>query len=149
MRWWKHLGTSSGSVMMKPLEEEWSFWRQWLSTNYPDIYDETTAATSPRQRMLSAIYRILDIQQKDYFHNHRRGVFFCPLYTNYREFLTDEIKIGKLEPVKMDWPDWWTKKSTDRYNRLKQDDRLQIEPLFHETMNEGDLESWLASRGVN
>ena len=149
MRWWKHLGTSSGSVLMKPLEEEWSFWRQWLTTNYPDIYEESTAATSPRQRMLSSIYRILDIPQKDYFHNHRRGVFFCPLYTNYREFLTDQIKIDKLDPVKMDWSDWWARKSTERYDKLKQDDRLQIEPLFHESMNEGDLENWLASRGAN
>jgi hypothetical protein len=97
MRWWKHLGTSSGSVLMKPLEEEWSFWRQWLATNYSDIYEESVAVTSPLQRLLSSIYRILNIQQKDYFHNHRRGVFFRPLYTNYREFFTDQIKIDKLD----------------------------------------------------
>ena len=148
MRWWKHLGTSSGSVLMKPLEDEWSFWRQWLSTNYPDLYEQSTTASSPKQRMLSTIYRILDISQKDYYHNHRRGVFFCPLYTNYREFLTDKIKLGKLEPVEMDWSDWWTKKSSQRYDKLKQEQRLQQEPLFHESMNESDLQNWLASRGA-
>ena len=148
MKWWKHLGTSSGSVLMKPPEEEWSFWRHWLSTNYPDIYEESSNATSPRQRMLSSIYRILDINQKDYFHNHRRGVFFLPLYTNYREFLTDKIKLRKLEPVKMDWSEWWTKKSSERYDKLKKDKRIQLEPLFHESISERDLENWLKVRGV-
>lgn len=98
--------------------------------------------------MLNTIYRILDISQKDYYHNHRRGVFFCPLYTNYREFLTDKIKLGKLEPVEMDWSDWWVKKSNQRIKKLEQEERILDKPLFYESINENDLENWLMSRGV-
>ena len=27
MKWWKHLGTSSGEMILKPLRDEWSYWR--------------------------------------------------------------------------------------------------------------------------
>ena len=50
--------------------------------------------------------------------------------------------------MEMEWSDWWTKKSSQRYDKLKQEQRLQQEPLFHESMNESDLENWLASRGA-
>ena len=99
--------------------------------------------------MLGDIYRILGINQKDYFHNHRRGVLFLPLYTNYREFLTDQIKIEKLEPLELDWSDWWRKKSNQRVKKLEQEERILDEPLFHESINENYLENWLSSRGAN
>jgi len=148
MRWWKHLGTSSGTVLIKPLKDEWSFWRDWLRVNYPDVYEDATSHSSPKQRMLSNILRILNISQKDYFHNHRRGVFFLPLYTNYREFLTDQIKINKLDPIELNWGQWWEKKSNQRVTKLSDEDRLQTESLFHQSMSENDLGNWLSSRGV-
>ena len=147
MKWLKHLGTSSGTTLLKPLNDEWNYWREWLKVNYPDLYESRMEVSSPKQRMLGDVYRMLGIRQKDYFHNHRRGVFFCPLYTNYREFLTDKINLKALEPVKMDWTEWWTTKSQNRWKTLKQDNRLETEPLFHQSMNESDLENWLLSRG--
>ena len=91
---------------------------------------------------------MLGIDQREYFHNHRRGVFFLPLYSNYREFLTDKIKESSLEAIELDWFDWWKKKSTQRWNKLDKEDRLETKALFHEKMNEVDLENWLGSRGV-
>ena len=147
MKWWKHLGTSSGTTLLKPLSNEWNYWREWLKVNYTGLYESRMETSSPKQRMLGDVYRLLGIGQKDYFHNHKRGVFFCPLYTNYREFLTDKINIKSLEPVKMDCPDWWIRKSDQRWKKLEQENRLETEPLFHQSMNESDLENWLSSRG--
>ena len=47
----------------------------------------------------------------------------------------------------MDWTEWWTTKSQNRWKTLKQDNRLETETLFHQSMNESDLENWLLSRG--
>ena len=52
MRWWKHLGTSSGLSWL-------NHWRMnghstdWLRVNYNDIYEHTMSHSSPKQRMLS------------------------------------------------------------------------------------------------
>ena len=46
------------------------------------------------------------------------------------------------------WCDWWMKKSTQRWNKLAKEDRLETQLLFHEKMNEIDLENWLGARGV-
>ena len=47
-----------------------------------------------------------------------------------------------------DWEDWWLKKSSQRMKKLETEKRIQLEPLFHESMSERDLENWLSSRGV-
>ena len=148
MRWWKHLGTSSGPVLIKPSEDEWSFWRDWLEVNYSDIYDHSVIHSSQKQRQLSNILRILNINQKDYFYNHCRGVFFCPLYINHRAFLPDQIKIKKLDLSELGWGQWCVQKSNQRVSQLSDEERLLTESLFNQSMSENDLENWLTSRGV-
>ena len=69
-RYWKHLGTTSGTMFYKPKRDEYLFWRNWLANNYPELYDDLSSRTSPTQGYLAAIYRILGIGGKDYFHNH-------------------------------------------------------------------------------
>ena len=148
MKWWKHLGTSSGQTLISPLVEEWTYWREWLIVNYPKIYEEDTNTSSPKQKMISSVLKILGINQKDYFHNHKRGVFFCPLYSNYREFLTGKIKLGKLEPISHSWFEWWSKKSKSRLTKLTQDKKVKKEVLFVDNINEEDLINWLDSKGI-
>ena len=151
MKWWKQLGTSSGTVLIKPLDEEWSFWRHWLRENYPDIFEDRMSQSSPKQRTIASILKILDIPQKDYFHNHKRGVYFCPLYSNYREFLTNKIKEKELQPLEIlgEWKDWWIKKSSERVDKLKKENRVNKDILFHENITEEEMDNWLSSRGVN
>ena len=148
MKWWKKLGTSTGTILLKPLDDEYFFWRSWLKDNYPDIHEKVIHESSPKQRALSNIFRILDIRQSDYYHNHRRGVYFCPLYENYREFLTDKIKEKDLVPIENNWYNWWKKKSKDRVKKLTEDNRLQTDILFHENITEEEINNWLSSRGV-
>ena len=163
MKWWKHLGTTSGQTIISPLQEEYVYWREWYKTNYPEKYEESSNASSPKQRMLSEILRLLDIKVGQYYHSHKRGVFFCPLYENYREFLSNKVPVDKLIPIQMesythnkkidlDWWQirryWWRKKSNDRFDKLEKDNGLQLGKLFLDNINDTDLESWLKSRGV-
>ena len=98
--------------------------------------------------MLSAIYRILDIANKDYQHSHKRGVYVLPLYHNWREFLCGEVKETDLEPKLIQWQDWWRLAARKRYEKLKKDGRLQTEILFIEKIDELDIEGWFNASGV-
>ena len=149
MKWWKHLGTSNGSILLKPLEDEWSYWRIWLRENFSDVFEKVMSESSPKQKAISSVLRILDIPQKDFYHNHRRGVYFCPLYSNYREFLTDKVSEKELQPLQLDWESWWIKKSTDRLKKVTAENKLQKEILFHESITESEIENWLSVRGIN
>ena len=80
-----------------------AFWREWFVVNYPDQYEDIQSRTSPNQGLLSAIYRVLDVNRKEYQLSHKRGVCILPLYHNCREFLCAEIKGKELEPKILDW----------------------------------------------
>ena len=132
-KYWKHLGTTSGTMIYKPKRDEYLFWRYWLASNSPELYDDISNRTSPSQGYLGATYRILGIGGKDYFHNHKKGVFFCPLYSNYKEFLNDNISKDKLESINVDdWKEWWLRKSNEQFMELKADIKVQTIYLLNE-----------------
>lgn len=147
-KFWTPLGVSSGTMLMTPERDEWAFWREWFSVNYPDQYEAIQSRTSPKQGVLSAIYKILDIDAKDYSHSHKRGVYVLPLYHNWREFLCGEIKEGELEPKLLDWKEWWQLASRKRFEKLKETNKVQKDILFTEKINELDIQGWLAATGV-
>ena len=166
MKWWKHLGTTSGQTVISPLQEEYQYWREWLKTNYPETFEKSANASSPKQRILSEVLRLLDIKVSQYYHNHQRGVFFCPLYENYREFLCNKIPVDKLkliqidsyvdnEKIDLDSNGWWQvrrylwyMKAVKRLNKLKKEKKIQEGKLFLDNINDEDLSSWLRSRGI-
>ena len=133
-------------MKLKPLSEEWNYWKEWFKENYPEKYEDATSRTSPLQNQLSMIYRILNIDGKEYETKHRRGLFFAPLYTNYREFLTDKIREGQLKEADWDWEMWWEKKSKQRFQTLQNAEQTQKDILFMEKIREKDLDIWLQSR---
>jgi hypothetical protein len=148
MKWWKSLGSSSGAMLISPLRDEWSFWRGWLKDNYPEEYETATSRTSPKQALLTILYSLTGLSKGDYTHNHKRGVFFRPLYSNYREFLCEEIKEGALEYEDGAWHDWYFLKMRKRIEELIKRKDVQTEPLFYEGIDADVLEMWLSSRGA-
>ena len=148
MKWWKDIGKSAGAMVIKPLRDEWNYWKEWLQESQPELYAEIRKKTSPTQGILSAIFKIMNIPTKNYTHSHQRGVLICPLYHNYREFLTNKVKQKDLDPIEFIWKDWYIKKATDRYTKLKKEKKLSTEPLFYDGIDSKILESWLNSRGV-
>ena len=79
------------------------------------------------------------------------GVYFYPLYSNYREFLTSKIKEKELQPLEIlsDWKIRWLRKSSERIHKLKKENRVNKDILFHENITEEEMDNWLSSRGVN
>ena len=108
---------------------DWAFWREWFVVNYPDQYEDIQSRTSPKQGSLSAIYRIFDIDHKDYQHSQKRGVCVLPLYHNWREFLCAEIKGKDLEPKISDWQNCWQLARDLRNWRSCKVDRQTKKPL--------------------
>ena len=147
-RFWTPLGVSSGTMLMSPERDEWAFWREWFAVNYADEYEEISHRTSPKQGILTAIYRILDINPKDYAHSHKRGVYVLPLYHNWREFLCAEVKEKELEPKILDWKNWWQLAASKRFEKLQKSNGVQKEILFIEKIDELDMESWFGATGV-
>jgi hypothetical protein len=151
IKWWKHLGTTEGKILLKPLRDERSYWRLWLKDNHRSVYEDCQTRSGPLQQMLSHIYRYLGISVKEYQHGHKRGFFFCPINPTYREVLTETPTNGELEGITDNWfEDWWIKKSIKRYGKLLAEKKLQKETLFHEPTQEHSkhIERWLRSRGV-
>ena len=147
-QFWTPLGVTSGTMLMSPERDEWAFWREWFSVNYPDQYEDIQSRTSPKQGVLTAIYRILDIDAKDYSHSHKRGVYVLPFYHNWREFLCGEVKEDDLEPKLLDWKGWWHQSAHKRFEKLQKSKKVQTDILFTEKIDELDIENWLGATGV-
>jgi hypothetical protein len=98
--------------------------------------------------LLSAIYRILDIDHKEYEHSHKRGVYVLPLYHNWREFLCGEIKENDLETKTLDWHDFWRLAARKRFEKLQKSKKVKTDILFMEKIDELDIDAWFAATGV-
>lgn len=141
-KFWKSLKTSSGSMLMAPDKSRYSFWREWFREHYPDAYEQVSARSSPKQAFLHSLYRYLGINAKDYEHGHKRGVYFCPLYENYREFLCEEIAIEELVPKPIVWHEWWRLKARKRYESVEKENRVQTDSFWLNQIGELDFQVW-------
>jgi len=151
---WKKVGTSKGKIVIKPDDEQYLYWNDWVKKNYPDEYYHSTHSTGPKQNVINLIFRKLGIRSKQYENEQQKGVYFLNLYENSKEFLRGEIKENELvlrDKVKggIDYVlDWWTPKAVKRYSKLKEEKSLKNEVLWYGEINSTKVESWLRSRGV-
>jgi len=144
--YWKSLGESSGKIYLKPDSELYEKWHGWIKENLPAEYDKYITipsqknngpVTGIKQKILAIIMRELKIKAADYVHGFQRGVYLCPFYDNYAEFLRNEITEDKLilkERFKKDYDGvlaWWRSKAINRYFKLHEEDRLKEEMLYY------------------
>ena len=152
---WKKVGSSAGKIILKPDDEQYLYWNKWVKKNYPDEFYHATHSTGPKQNVINLIFRKLNIKSRDYENEHEKGVYFCMLYKNGKDYLTGKIKESELiidERVDrgLDYIlSWWIPKAEKRYNKLLKSERLQDDSLWYEGINSTKVESWLRSRGVN
>jgi len=103
LKYWKKLKSSRGRVSFVPNEDNYLLMKQYLEQHYPRKYFDFFISTnengyppsSPKIRATSFGYNKLGIESKDTFHS--RGVYFCDLYRNTKEFLRGEIGENDLE----------------------------------------------------
>jgi len=145
---WKGLGESTGRIGLKPDDEFYDKWHDWIKENRKEEYDKkiltkggkSGPVTGVKQRILSIIFNEIGLSQSKYQHGFKRGVFFSELYDNTRPFLRGEIKEDELVLKKRLDNDvegivsWWQKKGLKRYFKLHEQGRLKPEMLFYADM---------------
>lgn len=144
----KHIGSTSGNMNLIPTKKLSDFWFNWFQVNFEDRYNELKYSSSPYQRQLVQILRILGIDTKRYQHNHRKGMFIMPLYDNYKEFLRGEIRESKLKKKELTFEDWYLPKAMNRHNKLVESKRKKTTTLFHDSNTMKGLSAWLFAKGL-
>jgi len=148
---WKSLGETKGTVLLKPDNSYYEFWRDWVKENYAEEYEHATSKSSPKQNVLNLIFKYLDIEKKRYVSEHRKGLYFADIYKNGREFLCDEISEDDLivnDRFDSDVLDWWQTKAIKRYTKLYDENRLDENTLWYDDLNENMVKSWFNARGI-
>jgi len=142
---WKTLGSSSGKIALKPDDETYDVWHQWLKENQSEEYLKQTTQkegvagppTGVKQKVINMIFRAVGVKASTYMHGFKRGIFFADIYENGKEFLRGEIEEKDLK-MKQKYTDdsdyimnWWKPKAIKRYTKLHEENRLKPEKLFY------------------
>ena len=134
---WKTLGESAGKISIKPDDDVYLTWNEWLKENYPEEHLKAISNTGPKQNVINRIFKHLEIKSKEYEHGFHRGVFFANMYDNGLEYLRKEIQEKELQMKKKFTDDsdyimnWWKPKAVRRYVKLYEDNRIKPEVLFY------------------
>lgn len=148
LKHWKKLGKSNGTILYEPSKKIERKMMNWLWYNYPYEYWCFYVATREdgkplrrlhKQRSFNFIYNKLDINKELTYTNHKRGVYHCPLYTNAREFLRNEIsEDGLTRRFDNDIVNltelWKSKYASKRIKKFKEVDINKFDILFYDDL---------------
>jgi hypothetical protein len=142
---WKEMGKSKGAISLKPDDDVYNVWHQYVKEHMADDYEKkiksknskSGPATGIKQQILAMIFKAVGISPSKYKHGFERGVYYAPLYENTREYLQQKITEKDLIPLQKLNGDvdtvvsWWKKKATERYIKLHDEGRLKPEVLYY------------------
>jgi len=134
---WKTLGETAGQINLKPDDDVYLIWNQWLKDNHPEEHHKAVNATGPKNNVINRIFRYLEMKAKHYQHGFKRGVYFANIYDNGKDYFTNKIEDKDLvmkEKYKLDYDriiNWWKPKAIRRYEKLHKENRLKSEQLFY------------------
>ena len=148
LTYWKPLGQTKGLVKREPRRETFERAKQYLKQEYPREYWQWFIATEPggmplkrdnKQRALTFILSKLNIDRKLFDSpGDERGVYFCNLFENSREYLRNEV--GEDDLVRRPGFDnsvealtnlWKEKYAMKRIEKLSSEGRVSHEELFY------------------
>jgi len=153
---YKTLGESAGKISIKPDDEFYEPWHQWLKENRSEWYKNAITnerirngenmglgkgASGPvsgiKQKILGQIFKECGIKASDYHHGFKRGVYLAMMYENGNQFLRSEIDESELV-MKKKFEEgveyiskWWKRQAIKRYTKLHEQNRLKPEHLFY------------------
>ena len=153
----KTLGVTAGKIALKPDDESYNPWHQWLKENDSEWYNKEikeerirngvsmygpdSGRSGPvsgiKQKILGRIFKHLGIKLSKYHHGFQRGYYFAQMYDNGNEFLRGDIKESELViKQKFEQGDeytikWWKAKAIRRYKNLIEQGRIKDETLFY------------------
>ena len=151
---WKNLGETKGSFLRKPTDDQYLYWLEFVKKHYKKEYDGAIVQTSPKDKVLKLIFKVLGIREKDYKVDFQRGVYFSEFYKNTKDFLLCDASVDELLPSTKfhndDWIlDWWKEKAIKRYTNLHRKKRLQGEILWYSNITKKDIKGYLATTGIH
>jgi hypothetical protein len=153
---YKTLGESAGKISIKPDDEFYDPWHQWLKENRSEWYTDAITnerirnganmglgegASGPvsgiKQKILGKILQECGIKTSDYHHGFKRGVYLAMMYENGNDFLCS--KIGEDELIlKKKFADgedyiykWWKKHAISRYSKLYDEGKIKPDHLYY------------------
>ena len=152
----KTLGESAGKISLKPDDEFYEPWHQWIKQNRAEWYEKAITnerirngksmgtgkgASGPvsgiKQKILGQIFKECGIKQSAYHHGFKRGVYLAMMYENGPEFLRSEIEESELVMKKKfvegqeNINKWWKRQAAKRYSKLHDAGKLKTEHLFY------------------
>lgn len=140
---WKKLGKTRGSITLKPDDDIFFYWSDWIKENHSEEYEQAITQSSPKQNVIKLIFNKLNISITDYQNDHSKGVYFMPLYQNTNEYLRNEITSKELIPLdklhKENVLNWWREKSKSRFTDLYKKDQIKHETLWYKDLKLKDL----------
>ena len=148
LKWWHKCGSSAGKIAIKPDEDIYKIWHEWVKDNCSEKYDAAMTqregvsgpVTGAKSRVLSMIFSKCGIKQSNYQHGYERGVYYSCFYENTKEYLQNKINDGNLimkDLYKRDTQavyEWWKPKATERYKKLKSENNLKTNVHFYNNM---------------
>jgi len=152
LKYWKKMGKTNGTIKFNHTSTVANKIRQYLKYTDPEFYHKCYVFQKPSgtgpfyrdatQRGIMNAYAKLGIKSTSVVSEHQRGIYFCPLYDNTKEFLRKEQpKLGNklfdnsVEALSKLWIEKYAKK---RYESLVSDNRLNNSTLFYDDMLECD-----------
>jgi len=148
--WWHKCGTSSGKISIKPDQDCYDIWHDWIKTNKKEEYTKAMTqkegisgpVTAAKLRILSMIMRSCDIKPNAYTHGFLRGTYYSQFYNNTKEFLQNKIseKDLSIKPL-IDGDvnsimEWWRPKAIKRFKTLFSENKIKLETLFYLPMTQ-------------
>ena len=105
LKYWKDCGDTKGKIPLEPSENIYIAMREWMKKMYPEEYRKIThvelhkknITTRPKGRIIAFVLAKMQIKPPE--NNAPRGVYFCSLYKETKEFLRMEKLKIKAEPA--------------------------------------------------
>ena len=148
LKWWHKCGSSAGKIAIKPDEDIYKVWHEWVKDNCSEKYDAAMTqregvsgpVTGAKSRVLSMIFSKCGIKQSNYQHGYERGVYYSCFYENTKDYLQNKINDDKLIMKDLHKRDtqavceWWKPKAIERYKKLKSESNLKTNVHFYNNM---------------
>ena len=160
LKHWKKYGYTAGSPSLRPRMRTESAVREWMRNKHPfEFWRHYKAKRTSGQPLIrdannrarQFCYKKLGLEKDEHQSDHRRGIYFCKLYSNAFEFLRGEIAESELKPQfdnsVAGLVDLWRERyATKRIKNLIEKDKVSDEPLFYDEFLSSSWDQIMAQR---
>lgn len=143
LRYWHKCSSTTGQIPIEPSEEVYDKIKDWVRKDYPKDYHRMTTHVNEGQivshtkpRILNFAYKNLGVKTIE--NEFSRGVYFCSLYDNFKEFLSGKDKtLGNKtfdNSVKALTALWKERYAKNRIDNLVKENRVSKDSLFYDSL---------------